>query len=62
MKYDFYSFKPNDKERKLTKSEVDNTFNDFELLQLVKGKTIEKNNRKYWAEEALNYSKGISVF
>jgi hypothetical protein len=62
LKYDFYSYKPNDKERKLTKSEVDNTFDEIELVKLVNGETIEKNNKKYWAEEAMNYSKGISVF
>ena len=62
MKYDFYSFNQNKKEKKLTKSEVDMTFDEFELLQLVKGETIEKNNRKYWAEEALDYSKGITIF
>ena len=63
MKYDFYeSFIDGSGEHKLTKQQVKKLFTQAELKEMVSiGQVIIRKTLRYWSEEAINYSQGISV-
>lgn len=64
MKFDFYeSFKDGCGEHKLTKSQVFKIFTKKELERMAgpEAEEIVHGNLKYWAEEAIVYSRGIKI-
>jgi len=63
MKYDFYeSFTDGSGEHKLTKQQIKRLFTQSELKEMVAtGQVVIRKTCQYWAEEAVDYSRGVSV-
>ena len=60
MKYDVYTSLLNGtSERKLCIEQVRELLSTDEIATIKTGRTVEKGNLKYWAEEAMIYSAGL---
>jgi hypothetical protein len=60
MKYDVYeSFIDGTSERMMTREQINLVLSSDEITTIKTGRTVEKGNLKYWAEEAMVYSVGL---